>query len=106
MTANHHEKTPLIAAVMTGILASSCCIGPLLVTMLGLGSASMFVGMEAYRPLWGVVTLALMGWAAWRHWQARKTCLAQGCPPNKPVTLWLLGSLALLILLSPSWLPY
>ncbi|MDQ6996973.1 MAG: mercuric transporter MerT family protein [Mariprofundus sp.] len=100
------ENTPLVGAIIAGGLASACCIGPLVVVMLGLGSASAFIAMAPYRPLFGAITLALIVWAGWRHWQGRKVCIANGCPPKKPVLLWGLGSLAVLLLISPSLLPY
>ncbi len=100
------ENTPLIGAVIAGGLASACCIGPLLVVLLGLGSASAFIAMEPYRPVFAAITLVLIGWAAWRYWQGRKVCIANDCPPKNPVLLWLLGGLAVLLLISPSLLPY
>jgi len=103
---NRHEHAPLIGAMITGGLASACCIGPLIVVMLGLGSASAFIAMEPYRPIFAAITLALIGWAGWHHWQNRKACIAKGCPPEKPVLLWLLSGFALLLLISPSLLPY
>jgi len=107
----HHDDTkkehrPLLAAMLAGGLASACCIGPLLVVFLGLGSASAFIAMEPYRPLFALITLALIGWAGWQHWQGRKACLAQACPPRKPLMLWLLGGVAVLLLISPALLPY
>ncbi len=44
------QHTPLIGAIIAGTLASACCIGPLIVVLLGLGSASAFIAMEPYRP--------------------------------------------------------
>lgn len=103
---NQKERLPLIGAVLTGGIASACCIGPLVVVLLGLGSASAFIALEPYRPFFATVTLALLAWAVWRHWQDRKRCAANGCQPKKPVLLWILGGLALLLLVSPSLLPY
>ncbi len=100
------EGAPLIGAVIAGGLASACCIGPLIVVLLGLGSASAFIAMEPYRPLFALVTLSLIGWAGWRYWQGRKLCIANGCPPKRPVLLWVLGGMAVLLLISPSLLPY
>jgi len=100
------ENTPLVGAIIAGGLASACCIGPLIVVMLGLGSASAFIAMEPYRPIFAAITLGLIGWAGWRHWQGRKVCMANGCPPKKPVLLWMLGCFAILLLISPSLLPY
>ncbi len=100
------EHGPLIGAVIAGGLASACCIGPLIVALLGLGSASAFIALEPYRPLFALITLALIGWAGWRHWQGRQACIANGCPPKRPVLLWVLGGMAVLLLISPSLLPF
>jgi len=104
--ATSNNKAPLIGAVIAGGMASACCIGPLIVVLLGLGSASAFVAMEPYRPFLAAVTLGLLGWAGWKHWQGKKQCAASGCPPKKPVMLWILGGLSILLLISPSLLPY
>jgi len=100
------ENTPLIGAVIAGFLASACCIGPLIVVLLGLGSASAFIALEPYRPLFAALTLALLAWAGWKHWQGKKQCAANGCQPEKPVTLFVLGGLSVLLFVSPSLLPY
>lgn len=101
-----NDKAPLIGAVIAGGLASACCIGPLIVVLLGLGSASAFIAMEPYRPIFATVTLALLAWAGWKHWRGKKQCAASGCPPGKPVLLWILGGLSILLLIAPSLLPY
>jgi len=100
------NKAPLIGAIIAGGLASACCIGPLVVVMLGLGSASAFIAMEPYRPIFAVITLALIGWAGWKHWQGRKVCITNGFPPKSPILLWILGGVAAFLLISPSLLPY
>ena len=99
-------RLPLIGAVLASGLASACCIGPLMVVLLGFGSASAFIAMEPYRPVFAAVTLVLLGWAGWHHRQGKKQCAANGCPPKKPVLLWILGGLSLFLLLSPSLISY
>jgi len=98
-------RLSLFGAVLAGGLASACCLGPLMVVLLGLGSASAFIGMEPYRPIFAIITFALIAWAVWSYWQRKKQCIANGCPPKKAVMLWTLGGLALLMLFSPSIIP-
>ena len=50
-----------IGSVFTAFIASSCCIGPLAFTLLGAGGIGFGVGLEKYRPIMLVVTLALLG---------------------------------------------
>lgn len=100
------ERLPIIGAVLAGGLASACCIGPLIVVLLGFGSASAFIAMEPYRPIFAVITLILLTWASWRHWQIRKQCTTDGCLPRKTFTLGIMGGLAILLLLLPSLLPW
>jgi mercuric ion transport protein len=105
-TGKKDERLPLIGAVLAGGLASACCVGPLLVVVLGLGSASAFVALTPYRPLFAGLTLVLLAWAGWRYWQGRQACVEEGCAPRKSsLLLWSLGGLALLLLLSPLLLP-
>lgn len=101
-----NEKSTLIGAVVAGGLASACCIGPLIVVLLGFGSASAFIAMEPYRPIFAAITLALLAWAGWKYWQGKKQCAANGCSPKRPVFLWILGGFSIFLLVSPSLLPY
>lgn len=44
------KKLSSLGAVMTAILASLCCIGPVAVALIGIGSIGAFAAFEAYRP--------------------------------------------------------
>lgn len=48
-------------AVVAAFAASLCCLGPLLFAALGLGGAGLLLGLEAYRPYFAALTLALLG---------------------------------------------
>lgn len=48
-------------AVLSGLLASACCLGPLLIAALGLGGAALLARLDAYRPIF---TLATFGFLA------------------------------------------
>lgn len=65
---NQHENGTLILGGLAAILASTCCLGPLILISLGISGA--WIGnltvLEPYRPLFiGVALLALV--LAWRR---------------------------------------
>lgn len=51
----------IAGALVSAFLASLCCLGPLLLALLGLGGAGLLVKFERYRPYFMVLTLALLG---------------------------------------------
>jgi len=48
-------------SIFTALIASSCCIGPLAFTLLGLGGIGFGVSFEKYRPLLIVITSIQIG---------------------------------------------
>lgn len=49
------------SSVISAIVASICCVGPLVFALLGLGGAGLLVKFAPYRPYFVVATLALLG---------------------------------------------
>lgn len=65
-------RTALFAGGLAAILASTCCLGPLALVMLGFSGAWIgnLTGLEPYRPLFigvAVVALALAWKSIWRR---------------------------------------
>ena len=55
-------STPLIGGLLAGIAASACCVGPLVLLLLGFGGAwiGYLTALEPYRPLFiGIASVAL-----------------------------------------------
>ena len=55
-------NVPLIGGLLAGIAASACCVGPLILLLLGFGGAwvSNLTALEPYRPVFiGIAFLAL-----------------------------------------------
>ena len=50
-----------LSAVVTAIVASACCIGPLVFAALGIGGAGLLIKLEPYRPYFIALTLAILG---------------------------------------------
>jgi mercuric ion transport protein len=70
----------LAAGGVAAILASTCCLGPLILVMLGFTGA--WIGnlsvLEPYRPLFLGVALVTLGLAGWRMFRPAQTCEADG----------------------------
>jgi mercuric ion transport protein len=109
-------RTAWLAAsgVAGAILASSCCIVPLLLVALGVSGAwiGTLTGLEPYKPLFAVVALAFIG-LGFRHvyFRPRPAC-AEGSYCAKPQssrvaksTLWFAAVLVLLAMTVNWWAP-
>src|SRR5215510_447017 len=55
------QKVTVAGSVLAAIAASSCCIGPLIALVLGVGGAAATSGMEKWRPVFLGVTFVLLG---------------------------------------------
>lgn len=58
--------------IISAILASACCIGPLLLVAVGLGGGAAFFGRYHWFFLLG--GLAVLGWAWSRYFREKTTC--------------------------------
>ncbi len=69
-------------AVAAAFASSLCCLGPLLFALLGLGGAGLIAKLEAYRPHFAVLTLALLG--AGFYFTYRRPALAPATAAGGP----------------------
>jgi len=55
-------------AGIAGVLASACCIGPLVLASIGLGSivAGIVAAFEPLRPIFIVIALSALGFGGWK----------------------------------------
>lgn len=106
----------LAGGVLAAIAASLCCVGPLVLVMLGVGGAwvARLTGLEAVRPLFIGLTLVFLG-SAWYRLYVAAPARAAGdvCAPGDacadPRTLrrqravFCIVSLALAALIAVPW---
>lgn len=95
----------LLVGGVAAILASACCLGPLLLLTLGFSGAwvGSLTALEDFRPLFVVASLAALGLAARRIWRPDTECLpGQVCavPSVKRLYKWLFAAVALLVVLA------
>ena len=101
----------LVAGALAAIGASVCCVGPLVLLMLGIGGAwiAHLTALEPLRPWFIAATLLFLGLAFHRLFLGQQVCVP-GAPCAEPIVLrrqrWIFAivALALLMLLLVPWL--
>ena len=92
----------MVGAVLSAFLASACCIGPLLLALLGLGGAGLLIKLEPWRPYFTVVTLAALGAGFWFTYRKPRLVEGDDCGCEHPrssrlgkVLLWVVTVLVI-----------
>lgn len=98
----------LVGAVISGFLASACCIGPLLMVLLGVGSAGALTALEPWRPVMMVLTFLFLGlgfYVTYRRPQTTDCSETACCGPDRKrlqkIMLWLATLFSLAMLFFP-----
>ena len=107
-------KVGLLAGGMTAVLASVCCLGPLVLVLLGIGGAwaSTLSWFYPFKPYLIGGTYLLLGWSGYQLYYPRKTCTIGSLCANPRyrkllrITFWVVLCLASIIFLLPEVLPY
>jgi len=73
------EGATLAGAVAAAFAASACCLGPLVLAVLGLGGAASALALAAYRPYLLALTAVLLAGAFYMTY--RRT--ARACGPGE-----------------------
>ena len=112
-----HDAKKRIAAtgsVIGAILASSCCIVPLVLVTLGASGA--WIGnltvLEPYKPVFATVTFVFLGFGYWQVYRKREVACEEGSYCATPASdriakgaLWSATILVLLALTIDFWAP-
>lgn len=96
------QKTGIATAgsITTAIIASLCCIGPVAVALIGVGSIGAFSVFEAYRPYLISLTVVLLGFAFYLTYRKREvacedgSCRIESAGRWSKFTVWLAALLA------------
>ncbi|MGH8003578.1 MAG: mercuric transporter MerT family protein [Limisphaerales bacterium] len=98
-------------SVLSGLLASACCIGPLVFSLLGLGSFGFAATLEKWRPLFMTVTFGFLGLAFYFTYRKREvacedgTCKVKTAGKAQKITIWTVATLAIALAFYPQWGP-
>lgn len=84
---------PLGAIASAGLatLATTCCVGPTLVALLGVSGAVAVASVIPYRPYLLGLSTALVAFAVWHAYRSRTACQTDQCPTQRTdrVTAWI-----------------
>lgn len=100
-------NVPIFAALVTAILASVCCLGPIVLAVLGVGGAGLFSKFENLRPYLFGLTAILLGLAFFFTYRKRKVkCEDGSCKIHKAskwnkIALWAATALIVLFMAFP-----
>lgn len=92
------EKFLAGGSILTAILASSCCIGPLILTAIGMSGLGFIGPIARYRPVFIGITFALIGVSYYFTYGRKKACCCPGESVKKrwaqEVPLWVITAIA------------
>jgi mercuric ion transport protein len=90
-------------AVGSAIAASICCLGPLLLAVLGIGGGALVLKFEPYRPIFAIMTVLLLGAAfylAYRKGPAEECKAGSVCPQpraKRRAGLWIATGIVVIL---------
>ena len=106
------ERAALGAGGIATLLAGACCLGPLVLVLLGVGGAwiSKLQLLEPYRPIFIAAALACLGWGGWRIYRSAACAPGGVCAMPRArrgyrIAFWLLTALFLVVLVFPYFAP-
>ncbi len=116
-TSNDGKKKNLAAAggVLGAVLASTCCIGPLLLVTLGISGAWIgnLTALAPYQPIFVAATLGFLGVGFWQVYVKPKKACAAGSYCAGPASdrvvktaLWVATVLVIVALTIDLWAPF
>ena len=103
-----------VSAVGTAIAASVCCIGPLVLALLGLGGGALLLKFEPLRPYFLAVTGLLLGGAFYvtyrrppaEQCEPGSACANPASRKGQMAVLWIVAALVLLLGAFPYYSKY
>jgi mercuric ion transport protein len=109
-----HTKLLAGGAVGAAIAASVCCIGPLLLALLGLGGGALLLKLAPYRPYFLAATGLILAGAFYvtyrrapaEHCEPGTACASSGSRKGQKIVLWIVTGTVLLLATFPYYSKY
>lgn len=107
------QNATLIGSLLSGVLASICCIGPLVFASLGISGAAFAQRFEPLRPYFLILTFGLLGGAFYLTYRPAQTACGPGETCEMPranrlgkVALWIATVAVVLVATFPLYAAY
>jgi mercuric ion transport protein len=107
------EGATVAGAVAAAFAASACCLGPLVLAVLGLGGAASALALAAYRPYFLALTAVLLAGAFYMTYRRPakacgpgESCTMPGATRAGRVLLWVASAIVLLAAAFPYYSAY
>jgi mercuric ion transport protein len=106
MKGTQADALAVAGTVLAALGASLCCILPVAVAVLGVGSAALGAQLEPLRPYFLVLTLGILGFAFYRAYRPEPCEPGQACavPASRRrhrLLLWIVAAVALALITFP-----
>lgn len=103
------NKTTLAStgSVLSALLASLCCIGPVIFALVGAGSVGFAFVFEPYRPYLLVLTVLFLGTGFYFTYRKREvkcedgTCKVESASNLNKIILWIAATITVIFMLFP-----
>jgi mercuric ion transport protein len=110
MTSNPNK--PLLLAGLAAIGATACCVGPLILLLLGIGGSwiSSLTALEPYRPIFIIATILFIGLAYRKLYLINDcddsdVCAISEVKQRQRTIFWVSSIIIIVIVTSPYYLP-
>lgn len=97
-------------AVVAAFASAACCLGPLVLTILGIGGAASAVALKPYRPYLLVLTAVMLGFGFYLAYRRPATDCGPGQACEMPranragrVALWIATIVILIVVTFPEY---
>ena len=99
------------ATALTAVAASLCCILPVTVALLGVGSAAFGAWFEPWRPVFVAVTVVLLGIAFYQGYRPvncgpDEACAVRTSRRRQRVFLWIVTGVSTLLMAFPYYVEW
>lgn len=106
MKSTQENALTVAGTVVAAVGASLCCILPVAVAVLGVGSAALGAQLEPLRPYFLVLTFGILGFAFYRAYrpepcESGQACAVPASRGRQRLLLWIVAAVALALTTFP-----